>query len=81
MPIKGSGSGQFAVTYAPFRTITVDASLEASAKFDEGFGVNLNKWGNQYGGGFSLTVRLLMIAAEVTVIFKDERPKPEENTT
>jgi hypothetical protein len=78
MPIKGSGSGQFAITYAPYRTVTIDATVEASAKFDEGFGISLNKWGNQYGGGFSITTRIFMIAAEVAVIFRDERSKAEK---
>lgn len=77
MPIKGSGTGSFTFTYAPYRTVTIDAIVEASAKFDEGFGINIDKWGNQHGSGFSITFRVLMIAAEIKVVLADKRSQDE----
>lgn len=75
MPVKGSGSGKFTFTYAPGREVTIDAKLEVSAKFDEGFGLNVNKWGNQYGSGLAFTVRAFCVAAEVTIVATDNRAK------
>jgi hypothetical protein len=73
MPLKGSGTGSFTFTYAPKRSVTLDVIVEASAKFDEGFGININKWGNQHGSGFSITFRVLMLAAEIKVVLADAR--------
>jgi hypothetical protein len=73
MPIKGSGTGKFTITYAPQREVAVDGTLTVSAKFDEGFGLNVNKWGNQYGTGLSVTLSIFCVAAEVTIVATDSR--------
>lgn len=65
MAVRFNNETVFDVTYLPGRRANVEVEAEVSLHFDQGFGVTINNWANQYGNGFAVVARFFFVSVAV----------------